>query len=107
MALKNVDAIIGPQKNTSSTIKFVIPVGMVRTFISLLNTVAYKNSFQERVKEKKATTANAGNAIGMIIRKRTPTRVQPSTIAASSSSMGMDMKYPIKSQVQKGMVNPR
>ena len=32
--------------------------------------------------------------------------MQPSTSAASSSSIGIDMKKPIRSQVQNGIVKP-
>ena len=43
--------------------------------------------------------------MGNTIRRRAPSRLQPSTIAASSSSAGTDLKNPISSQVQNGMVN--
>ena len=48
----------------------------------------------------------AGLSGRQLIRTSTPSLEQPSTSAASSSSCGMDMKKPISSHVQKGMVKP-
>ena len=50
------------------------------------------NSFHDSVNEKNATTARAGTVKGITIRNSTPRRPQPSTMALSSSSIGMDMK---------------
>ena len=69
--------------------------------------LAYRNSFQAWVNEKNATTASAGSDIGRMMRTRVPSREQPSTSAASSSSRGTERKYPIRSQVQNGTVKPR
>ena len=50
------------------------------------------------------TVRIAGREIGRIVLKKAPTTVQPSTIAASSISRGIDLKKPISSQVQNGIV---
>ena len=42
--------------------------------------------------------------IGTTIFRNAPKRVRPSTIAASSSSLGIDLKKPISSQIEKGIV---
>ena len=57
--------------------------------------------------EKNVTTTRAGSDIGSTIRTSALMRLQPSTRAASSSSTGTDLKYPMSSQVQKGTSNPR
>ena len=106
-ALITVEAISGPQKNTSCDMKFTRPVVTVRALVVLVNTCAYRNSFQAWVNEKNVTTTRAGSDIGSTIRTRAPTRLHPSTRAASSRSNGTDLKYPIKSQVQNGTSNPR
>src|SRR2546425_12234836 len=46
-----------------------------------------------------------GVVSGRITRRNAPSRVAPSTIAASSRSRGIERKYPIRSQVQNGTVN--
>ena len=65
---------------------------MVRTSTLFTNTLAYRNSFHDCVNEKNATTASAGSDMGRMIRTRLPSRVQPSTSAASSSSSGTERK---------------
>ena len=105
--LRTAEPIIGPQKNTSSTMKLEMPAVTVRTSLLLTKTCAYRNSPQAWVNEKNATTASAGSDIGRMMRTRVPIREQPSTSAASSSSSGTERKYPIKSQVQNGTVKPR
>src|SRR5229473_3351673 len=42
--------------------------------------------------------------MGMTNLTKAPKRVRPSTIAASSSSLGMDLKKPMRSQMEKGTV---
>src|SRR4030095_6118297 len=78
-----------------------------RALVVRVNRWAYRNSFQACVNEKNVTTTRAGSDIGSTIRTSAPTRLQPSTRAASSSSTGTDLKYPMSSQVQKGTSNPR
>src|SRR5438105_5451512 len=106
-ALMTVEAISGPQKNTSCDMKFARPVVTVRAPVVLVNTCAYRNSFQACVNEKNVTTTRAGSDIGSTTRTSALTRLQPSTRAASSSSTGTDLKYPMSNQVQKGTSNPR
>src|SRR5437762_7594507 len=106
-ALMTVEANSGPQKNTSCDVKFTRPVVTVRALVVLVNTCAYRNSFQACVNEKNVTTTRAGSDIGSTTRRSAPTRLQPSTRAASSSSTGTDLKYPMRSHVQNGTSNPR
>src|SRR5262245_45366396 len=60
------------------------------------------NSFHDSVKEKMPAEIRPGTASGSVIRHRICNRVAPSTSAHSSSSYGIDLKYPIRSQVQNG-----
>src|SRR4030095_14204681 len=106
-ALITVEAISGPQKNTSCDMKFTSPVVTVRALVVLVKTWAYRNSFHACVNEKNVTTTSAGSDIGRTIRTSALTRLQPSTRAASSSSTGTDLKYAMRSQVQNGTSNPR
>src|SRR5262245_29681431 len=105
--LMTVDAMRGPQKNTSCDMKCTSPVVKVRALVVLVNTWAYRNSFQAWVNEKNVTTTRAGRVIGNSSRNREPTRLQPSTPAESYSSTGMERKYRMSSQVQKGTSKPR
>src|SRR6516165_4866331 len=66
---------------------------------------AYTNSCMVSVNAKMTTVRTAGSESGRIVFANAPTTVQPSTIAASSISRGIDLKNPISSQVQNGMVN--
>src|SRR6266446_10611104 len=65
---------------------------------------AYTNSCMVSVKAKITTVRMAGSDSGRIVFTNAPTTVQPSTIAASSISRGTDLKNPMNSQVQNGMV---
>src|SRR5215470_14627895 len=58
-ALMTVEAINGPQKNTSCDMKFTSPVVSVRALVVLVKTYAYRNSFQAWVNEKNVTTTRA------------------------------------------------
>lgn len=58
---------------------------------------------QQRANEKRADVIIPGIAMGNIIFVIVWNLVAPSTIADSSISLGMELKYPIKSQVEKGM----
>ena len=60
-------AIILPQKKTSSANIVLIPTVAVREYWLVVSTRAYRNSFQERVKEKRATTTSAGAERGRMI----------------------------------------
>ena len=63
------------------------------------------NSFHERVNAKMPADRIPGTATGKIMRTIAPNRVAPSMRAHSSSSRGMVLKYPIRSQVQNGIRN--
>src|SRR5262245_35441856 len=63
------------------------------------------NSFHDSVKAKIPADRMPGTAIGKMMRSMAPKRVAPSMRAHSSSSLGIVLKYPISSQVQKGMRN--
>jgi len=51
--------------------------------------------------------ARPGAAMGRLTRRNAPKRVAPSTIADSSSSMGMSSKKPVIIQIASGSVNVR
>src|SRR5690242_15782519 len=57
------------------------------------------------VKAKMATVSMPAMLSGSTTRGMAPTREQPSTMAASSISIGMGRKNPAMSHVQNGMVN--
>ena len=69
-----------------------------------MNVRAYTNSWLTRVKEKITTVRMPETEIGMTSFRNVWKRVRPSTIAASSSSPGMDLKNPMRSHVEKGIV---
>jgi len=54
---------------------------------------------------KITTVRMPGIEIGITTRKSAPSREQPSISAASSSSCGIVLKNPIKSQIANGIVN--
>src|SRR2546421_12708372 len=63
------------------------------------------NSFHDSVNAKMPADRIPGTAIGKMIRIIAPKRVAPSIRAHSSSSFGMVLKYPMRSQVQNGIRN--
>src|ERR1700735_1677667 len=65
---------------------------------------AETNSCVTSVKINITTVRNPESKIGTTSRTNAPKRVSPSTIAASSSSRGIDLKNPISNQVEKGIV---
>src|SRR5256885_2158395 len=97
-------AISAPHWKTSPLISPARPAGIVFCESFVTRSSAKKNSFHEFVKAKSAITASAGSASGIMMRTSDCNRVAPSTSAASSSSLGMVLKYEIASQVQKGTV---
>src|SRR3954451_6647955 len=62
-------------------------------------------SFQLNVKAKMNAERMPGSASGTTIRSMACMRLAPSMSALSSSSRGMDWKYPVSSQVQNGTRN--
>src|SRR4030095_8148316 len=63
------------------------------------------NSFHDSVNAKMPADRMPGTAIGKMIRAIAPKRVAPSMRAHSSSSLGIVLKYPIRSHVQNGIRN--
>src|SRR6266702_1918555 len=61
------------------------------------------NSFHDSVKAKIPAERMPGTAIGKMILTIAPKRVAPSIRAHSSSSLGIVLKYPMRSHVQNGM----
>ena len=67
-----------------------IASGMVRISAERIRIRARKYSFQAPTNCKIATVASAGLEMGRTTRQNAASSVQPSTLAASSSSRGMD-----------------
>src|SRR5712671_4877276 len=63
------------------------------------------NSFHDKVNAKMPAERIPGTAIGKMIRVIAPKRVAPSMRAHSSSSLGIVLKYPMRSHVQNGIKN--
>src|SRR2546425_8039580 len=63
------------------------------------------NSFHDSVKAKIPAERMPGTAIGKMILTIAPKRVAPSIRAHSSSSLGIVLKYPMRSHVQNGIRN--
>lgn len=59
---------------------------------------------QGQVKVKISAVKIAGRDSGITILTKAPNKLQPSTIAASSISIGTPLKNPISNQVQNGIV---
>ena len=59
------------------------------------------------MKAKIATATIPGRLTGSRIRNSAPSGVAPSTIAASSSSRGIALKYPASIQIENGSENVR
>src|SRR2546429_8419243 len=62
-------------------------------------------SFRDREKAKTPAERMPGTAIGKMILTIAPKRVAPSIRAHSSSSLGIVLKYPMRSHVQNGIRN--
>src|SRR6266849_383527 len=65
---------------------------------------AYTNSCVTSVNVKITTVRIPDVDIGIMSLRNAPQRERPSTIAASSRSRGIDLKNPISSHVENGMV---
>ena len=63
------------------------------------------NSFQLVMKTKTEVATRPGATNGSRIRKNAPSRLEPSTIAASSSSFGMFTRKPRSIQTANGSAN--
>src|SRR5690606_2251727 len=71
----------------------------------LVNGNASTRSLHARMNENTLTAARPGPASGRITRRNAPRWPQPSTSAASSSSLGRSMKKPCSIQVANGMLS--
>src|SRR5437879_939600 len=67
---------------------------------------ANRNSVQPQTKTKMLVAATPGAASGSVIRHSTPSRLQPSTRALSSTSCGISTMYPRRSRRLAGGQRP-
>src|SRR5207248_2021746 len=72
---------------------------------SLSSTRAKMYSFQDVMNAKTEVATSPGAISGSRIRTKAPRRVDPSTIAASSSSFGIPMMNPRSVQTENGSTN--
>src|SRR6478672_3005069 len=78
-----------------------IPTLKVRSSGRLkVKTRGIKKLFQEPKKVNKVTVAIIGTDSGSIIRQKIATKPAPSSNAASSSSLGIRLKKPVKSRIE-------
>src|SRR3972149_2720388 len=93
-----------PQKSVSALIRsLTVPTAMVFIAPDDMKMSAYRNSFQQRVNEKMPSASKPSTDRGRMIFTRFWSREQPSAIALSSISLGIERKYPIRSQEANGM----
>src|SRR5207248_6303717 len=98
--------MIPGQLKRSPRIKSVgTPTVSVRLVELEMNVIAYTNSFTTSENVKITTVRIPGSEIGNTMRTSEPSREQPSTSAASSSSCGIVLKKPIRSHTANGIVN--
>ncbi len=103
--MNSAPAISEPQKNTSPRTRSVTtPSVTIFWSESDTNVSAYTYSCMTSVKAKIATVSMPGMLTGSTIRNIAPSRLQPSTRAASVISRGTFLKKPMSSQVQNGIV---
>ena len=86
--------------------KLTAATGSVLAFLAV-SIKANRNSFQEKMKQKTKVTTSPGNETGSIILKKAPNLEHPSTIAASSSSLGIPSTKLFMTHIVKGMLNVR
>ena len=70
-----------------------------------MRTSAAKKSFQDVMKANTPAETTPGSTRGKRMRLKAPKRVAPSTMAASSSSMGTPRTKPRNAQIVKGNVD--
>ena len=102
MAIKVLAAINSPHFTYSPPIKPYKPTGKVLRLSLLIITKAYRNSRQLRLKQKIADVAIPGSAKGSIIILKTKKLLAPSTLAASSISMGIVLKNETNNHIANG-----
>jgi hypothetical protein len=76
--------------------------GAIVLAVSVVKIRAYRNSFHEKMKQRRKVTSKAGKAKGRVIFRNTVMGEPPSTRAASSSSFGIDLKNPYSSHTARG-----
>ena len=87
------EAIRDPQNSVSALIRsLTVPTGMVFMGPEDMKIRAYRNSFQQRVKQKMPAEINPGVDKGRMIFSKASIRVQPSAMAHSSISFGIVRK---------------
>ena len=78
------------------------PTGSVYMSFDVLNVNASKNSFHAARNENRAVTAIAGSESGKMILAKISNLLHPSSMAASSNSLGTVSKNPLSIQTQSG-----
>src|SRR5438132_845400 len=105
MAMNSAPAMREPQKNTSPRMRSVTtPRVTIFSSESDTNVSAYTYSCITSVNANIPTVRMPGMLTGSTMRNIAPSRLQPSTRAASVISRGTFLKKPISSQVQNGIV---
>src|SRR5215218_9678593 len=94
-------AVMDPQSRPNWVWKFAITTGVVWERIAVIRS-ANRNSFQEARKAKIAVTAMPPETTGITTRQRAPSLLHPSTVAASSRSLGTASKKLDISQIDSG-----
>src|SRR5690242_20714272 len=90
-----------PQSSPNWVWKFAMTTGVVWDRTAVISS-ANRNSFQEARKAKIAVTAMPPDTTGITTRHRAPSLLQPSTVAASSRSLGTASKKLDISQIESG-----
>jgi hypothetical protein len=83
------------------------PAESVRISVRDVKVITKSSSLHNATNAKMAVAATPGAASGRMIRQRAPKLVQPSTIALSSISRGIDSKYPTSIQTVNGTVKEK
>ena len=87
------EAMSDPQNRVSALIRsLTVPTGMVFIDPEDIKIKAYRNSFQQRVKQKMPAEIKPGVDRGSMIFTNVSIRVQPSAMAHSSISFGIVRK---------------
>src|ERR1700730_15299412 len=96
-------AIISGQRSWNSPMYVSTKPGGIRRISGLLVKVKAKtNSFQELRKAKKPTATTPGMMMGSTMDQSVPNRLEPSTRAASSKSVGSVSQKPLIIQILNG-----
>lgn len=80
---------------TSATVSILLLSDIIRVFANM-------NSFHASMKQKTAVAAIPGADSGRIILVKALALVQPSILAASSSSLGIFLKNPLNNHIENG-----